>query len=63
MQQQLLEKGLQQGGGSLAGHSIVSLIEDPGTLVLYVILGLAGLAYLFTYLLEIEMPRQCALHL
>ena len=36
-------------GGSLAGHSIV-ILEDPGTVVLYVILGLAGLAYLFTLL-------------
>jgi len=37
------------GGGSLAGHSIV-IVKDPGTVVLYVILGLAGLAYLFTLL-------------
>ncbi len=36
-------------GGSLAGHSIV-IVEDPGTVVLYVILGLAGLAYLGTLL-------------
>ena len=36
-------------GGSLAGHSIV-IVKDPGTVVLYVILGLAGLAYLFTLL-------------
>jgi len=37
------------GGGSLAGHSIV-IVKDPGTVVLYVILGLAGLAYLFILL-------------
>ena len=36
-------------GGSLAGHSIV-ILEDPGMVVLYVILGLAGLAFLFTLL-------------
>ena len=36
-------------GGSLAGHSIV-IVKDPGTVVLYVILGLAGLAYLGTLL-------------
>ena len=36
-------------GGSLAGHSIV-ILEDPGMVVLYVIIGLAGLAFLFTLL-------------
>lgn len=36
-------------GGSLAGHSIV-IVKDPGMVVLYVILGLAGLAFLFTLL-------------
>ena len=36
-------------GGSLAGHSIV-IVQDPGMVVLYVILGLAGLAFLFTLL-------------
>ncbi len=41
-------EGTEQGG-SLAGHSIV-IVKDPGTVVLYVILGLAGLAYLFTLL-------------
>ena len=36
-------------GGSLAGHSIV-IVQDPGMVVLYVIVGLAGLAFLFTLL-------------
>ena len=36
-------------GGSLAGHSIV-IVQDPGMVVLYVILGLAGLVFLFTLL-------------
>jgi len=39
-------------GGSLAGHSVVQFSETPGTLVLYVILGLAGLALLL-YLLSV----------
>ena len=38
------------GGGSLAGHSIVKFGDTPGMIVLYVILGLAGLAYLFILL-------------
>ena len=37
-------------GGSLAGHSVVQWGDSPGTIVLYVILGLAGTAYLFTLL-------------
>ena len=40
-------------GGSLAGHSVVQFSETPGTLVLYVILGLAGLALLL-YLLSVN---------
>jgi len=40
-------------GGSLAGHSVVQFTETPGTLVLYVILGLAGLALLL-YLLSVH---------
>ena len=38
-------------GGSLAGHSVVRLTETPGTIMLYVIIGLAGLALLL-YLLS-----------
>ena len=34
-------------GGSLAGHSVVRLTETPGTIMFYVIIGLAGLALLF----------------
>ncbi len=34
-------------GGSLAGHSVVRLTETPGTIMLYIIIGLAGLALLF----------------
>ena len=37
-------------GGSLAGHSVIRLTETPGTIMLYVIIGLAGLALLL-YLL------------
>ena len=37
-------------GGSLAGHGVVQLTETPGTIVLYVIIGIAGLALLL-YLL------------
>ena len=40
-------------GGSLAGHSVVRFTETPGTLVFYVIIGLAGLALLF-YLLNVH---------
>ena len=40
-------------GGSLAGHSVVQFSETPGTLVLYVILGLAGLALLLLSLIHI----------
>ena len=39
-------------GGSLAGHSVVQFSETPGTIFLYVILGLAGLA-LILYLLSV----------
>jgi len=38
-------------GGSLAGHSVVQLTETPGTIMLYVIIGVAGLALLL-YLLS-----------
>ena len=38
-------------GGSLAGHGVVQFSETPGTIVFYVILGLAFLALLF-YLLS-----------
>ena len=31
-------------GGSLAGHSVVRLTEKPGTIVFYIIIGIAGLA-------------------
>tara|TARA_A100000164_G_scaffold297959_1_gene272335 strand:- start:961 stop:3285 length:2325 start_codon:yes stop_codon:yes gene_type:complete len=37
-------------GGSLAGHGVVQLTETPGTIVLYVIIGIAGVALLL-YLL------------
>ena len=37
-------------GGSLAGHGVIQLTETPGTIVLYVIIGIAGLALLL-YLL------------
>ncbi len=40
-------------GGSLAGHSVVRFTETPGTIVLYVIIGLAGLALLL-YLLSVH---------
>ena len=40
-------------GGSLAGHSVVRLTETPGTIMLYVIIGLAGLALLL-YLLSVH---------
>ena len=38
-------------GGSLAGHGVVQLTETPGTIVFYVILGIAFIALLF-YLLS-----------
>jgi ribose transport system permease protein len=38
-------------GGSLAGHGVVQLNETPGTIVFYVILGIAFVALLF-YLLS-----------
>jgi len=38
-------------GGSLAGHSVVRFTETPGTIMFYVIIGLAGLALLL-YLLS-----------
>ena len=37
-------------GGSLAGHGVVQFTETPGTIVFYVILGIAGVA-LMLYLL------------
>ena len=40
-------------GGSLAGHSLVRLTETPGTIMLYIIIGLAGLALLF-YLISVH---------
>ncbi len=40
-------------GGSLAGHSVVRLTETPGTIMFYVIIGLAGLALLL-YLLNVH---------
>ena len=40
-------------GGSLAGHSVVRLTETPGTIMFYVIIGLAGLALLL-YLLSVH---------
>ncbi len=40
-------------GGSLAGHSVVRLTETPGTIILYVIIGIAGLALLL-YLLTVH---------
>ncbi len=40
-------------GGSLAGHSVVRLTETPGTIMLYIIIGLAGLALLL-YLLSVH---------
>ena len=40
-------------GGSLAGHSVVRLTETPGTIMLYVIIGIAGLALLL-YLLSVH---------
>ncbi len=40
-------------GGSLAGHSVVRLTETPGTIMLYIIIGLAGLALLL-YLISVH---------
>jgi len=40
-------------GGSLAGHSVVRLTETPGTIMFYVIIGLAGIALLL-YLLSVH---------
>ncbi len=40
-------------GGSLAGHSVVRLTETPGTIVFYIIIGIAGLA-LMLYLLSVH---------
>ena len=39
-------------GGSLAGHSVVQWGDSPGTIVLYVIIGLAGLAFLLSLLIR-----------
>jgi len=39
-------------GGSLAGHGVVQLTETPGTIVFYVIIGIAGIASLL-YLLAV----------
>ena len=36
-------------GGSLAGHSVVRLTETPGTIVLYIIIGIAGLALILIF--------------
>ena len=42
------EAGTTTGEGTaLAGHSVVRLTETPGTIMFYVIIGLAGLALLF----------------
>ena len=38
-------------GGSLAGHGVVQLTETPGTIIFYIIIGLAFVALLF-YLLS-----------
>ena len=40
-------------GGSLAGHGVMQLTETPGTIVFYVIIGLAGVALLL-YLLTVH---------
>ena len=40
-------------GGSLAGHGVVQLTETPGTIVFYVIIGIAGVAVLL-YLLAVH---------
>jgi len=40
-------------GGSLAGHSVVRFTETPGTIMLYIIIGIAGLALLL-YLLTVH---------
>ena len=40
-------------GGSLAGHGVVQFTETPGTIVFYVILGIAGAALLL-YLLAVH---------
>ena len=38
-------------GGSLAGHGVVQLTETPGTIIFYIIIGIAFVALLF-YLLS-----------
>jgi uncharacterized membrane protein YuzA (DUF378 family) len=43
-------------GGSLAGHSVVRLTETPGTLMMYVIIGIAGLALLLYLLSKHRSP-------
>ena len=43
-------------GGSLAGHGITQFTETPGTIVLYIILGLALLAGFYIYLLNHRSP-------
>lgn len=43
-------------GGSLAGHSVVSWGDTPGTIVLYVIIGIAGLSFLITLLFRNRDP-------
>jgi len=43
-------------GGSLAGHSVVRLTEKPGTIVFYIIIGLAGLALLLYLLTAHKSP-------
>jgi len=43
-------------GGSLAGHSVVRLTEKPGTIVFYIIIGIAGLALLLYLLTTHRSP-------
>ena len=40
-------------GGSLAGHGVMQLTETPGTIVFYIIIGIAGVALLL-YLLTVH---------
>ncbi len=48
---------VQQKGGSLAGHGVVQLTETPGTIVFYVIIGIAGIAcyYICSPFIEIHL--------
>ena len=43
-------------GGSLAGHSVVRLTETPGTIVLYILIGAAGIALLLYLLGNYRSP-------